>query len=1517
MDDSDQDFVHLRSKLLKRVRKKAPEAGQPRTQQRVCGANGGSKSRRDDETACGSSECAGTQPGCAGAERHVVCEGAGLGSGDAGRRLMAKDELLLRMQQFRRACPPNLVHKERRPAESREADGDASSHPAQRREPFSSDVGPEAQDGDEALALRLQQELNGGAAAVRTVDPRDGGCFCHVCHRALSHMTPGGRAQHLNRCLDRSERSGPAPPPPPPPPGVADCPICGKKFKSQRSRLAHLKRCSSEMGVAPTELLQALQRQAGEAEDANKPIETGRAKRKGPANPGVPSRKKPKRKAEPLDEDTMVALALSSSMLERETAVRSEAEAALEWRPAADKGRGRRKREAALRPAPFLLVQNAEAALTKLQERVSALLSISRSPSPPTPTRCTSSLPGWSGFAPLWQKSTLLDGGSTSQADFYTPELREFVTPWKSSDSCSDAANKHESVQPTSEGALVQTVGSTSGTADPPVGSQTLRDLVALAQEDVALTQGGYSSPEQNASLTLHLQPSSPAPDESPQEGGLCVSGFLPDQTRATDGRGAAPERGGRPSVALSRLASDLSSMVNNPQFCDVQLQVDSGEVYFAHSFMVHARCPLLAEMVSECGFGVQENGMPAAQRVLINDVPAQAVFALLQYLYTAQCSLPAATRPHVLELASRFDLQELQQLCKRNQEDAATLGGEEEEEEEPSLNQEGNMNNQADQDFLELLGSMWNEEDEDEGTNDDEGEERAAEEGCHANGIAADEREMDEEKVNEEELEEIYEFVATQRKKKEEEEEEGEDEDGNEVFPKPTEARRSLSVKSFEDDDGEPSSRHSAQTASSERPLLDSSARPFVHPPAGRSVGAAASDVSQEGCPLPPEPLRLKEEPELIVLSDSSDDADVLLCSHGSPHAVENLQSRTQIKAQPVPEINRPPRDGERSSLGSSPDCPLSQVQTCDQSAAEYSPEVSWLIPSTPLQQAQNARTGWTQTRGGTCRTKLFPLGGGSPPPRPVLPSPAPLEDGLQASNVSTTTVTNSRDVGEITTGPTSQSKRSHLPSPPSSTRATPLDAKARPYSSTPLHIELHSSPPAPLAPSALNSRSDQRRAASRGGGEAPTAGPEQTESGSFDLSPPTGPLDPHISYLHRGMNVSQSPSDSSHQRERAAGPARSDAAGEGQSEYAFLTMDDPPLAFNDSWALDVFEEEEELGGPLSPPPHGAPLKKRLGFVAASSPPNSSQPSSPAPPDPTARTTPEIIGESVLDSKIWNSWEEEEEESPPLPLSQMLNPSAPLETPASSHRKRRLASVPITPLPRYSDMDTPELKDKLNRFGVRPLPKRQMICKLREIHQYTHQLESSGSDDEPPPAGSAAQMRLQPADLVATGNRPCTDARTMTFKDPMAPPKDDGKEESGRLSASESSSSFSNGSNEDSERSNPDLCYSSDGESEGGISASQKGARLQDHLRAVRSFILSDSELYSRILQYKPLVLSQLHERLKASGIRLGAAKLVDFLDSQCITFTTAKPGGQRRGRKTGRAARAGKERKKKGAAV
>lgn len=98
------------------------------------------------------------------------------------------------------------------------------------------------------------------------------------------------------------------------------------------------------------------------------------------------------------------------------------------------KGRGKKKKKkgAASRPPPLLLIQDPKVALARLQERVSTLLLRRRPPSPPTPTRSPSRLPGWSGTAPLWQKSSLLEGATMRLSDFYTPELADFITPWES-----------------------------------------------------------------------------------------------------------------------------------------------------------------------------------------------------------------------------------------------------------------------------------------------------------------------------------------------------------------------------------------------------------------------------------------------------------------------------------------------------------------------------------------------------------------------------------------------------------------------------------------------------------------------------------------------------------------------------------------------------------------------------------------------------------------------------------------------------------------------------------------------------------------------------------------------------------------------------------------------------------------------------------------------------------------------------------------------------------------------------
>ncbi|XP_059192110.1 LOW QUALITY PROTEIN: structure-specific endonuclease subunit SLX4 [Centropristis striata] len=1710
MDDSGQDFVDLCAKLLKRVRKKPGESRPPRKaeQQPSCQANEGDKRRRNNKRDGDSgSTCAGTQPVCTGAEaeKHVVCGGTGHDSGDAEssgvpssaagqkaeRGVAAKDKVLQRMQQFKRASPQRMVHKDKNEPTNHKNDPvvppPALTHRRDTPESFSSGLLVESPDSDEALALQLQQELDREAAEAQTVDLEDGGLFfCQICHRDLSHMTPKGRTQHLNRCLDESEES--APPPPPPPPGVPDCPICGKKFKSQKSRSAHLKRCSSDMGVAPAELLQALQRQTEEAPNvptaANTTNQTGATKRKGPSKPGLPARKKPRKKTAPLDEDTMVALALSKSLLEQQQQSDRESEGllhtntaashvsmtpALKWRPDAGKGRGKRKKGAVPRPPPLLLVQDAEAALTRLQERVSALLLRSRPPSPPTPTRCPSSLPGWSGAAPLWQKSTLLDGSSTRPSDFYTPELREFITPWESA--ATDAAtssliNKLESVQHVSEGTPVTgTRVSTQPSSSSQGTEQLLMDLMELAEDGTTLTQCGHSASgsdkDRGGSQITNLRLSGFVLEESEEQ----LSGFMPQTThahsedaqsrarRTTDRPGADKETGRHPSVALSRLASDLSSMVNNPQLSDLQLQVDSGEVYFAHSFMVYARCPLLAEMVHESGFGVQEEGVPAAKRVLLNDVSGQAVLVLLQYLYTACCSIPPSLRPHVLELASRFDLQELQQLCELHREDAAATQGNEEED----TNQEDN--NQTHQALTELLRSMWDEGEEDEqGTDSDGGrdEERGLEEDHQGAELASGDGEIRDEKVNEEELEEIYEFAATQRKREEkdgtEEEEEkvDEEEDGEEVFAKLTEPERSSTVNNLQPDasleqsynrlfseswgvyeEEDPSSLpstsglarpHPPQSQQHQSPhkpelsgraLLQSSASlvedlslspppttsnlpvPGQSPDQRADWGGAGDEGADSPAfkreshgprsicvPLSPDSPQEKKEPELIVLSDSSEDMEVVLSSRSlspcSPHAAQNLQSYTQIK----PPLPLKPKEStveskQSCSLEVSPDdasaapvrSPLSPW--CDQNPVDCSPEVSWLIPCTPVQSGRRTSSSSTQTKSSICRTTLFPKGDSS-----SLSSSNRLQTSNSSARVSSLMCPADGSVSKLKLDETCSSSRAssrdaskdeglfHFPpSLPklwistSSKQDTPLHIQAQPHSSTPLlHTELHKAPILLTFP--LHSNLD-KMLTSQGRDRAPSESPEKTELASFHLSPLS---DQPSSSSHRGPQSSQRNNKSSSRsrsessshnntgpelkttgigseegegemrcenKDTGDGGAQEEEQTEGaESSFQQSFMDEPPIAFNDSWGFDACEEPEANPGcfslrledsgassqqgerslgqrdtsrdrPHSPPGRSVYLSNSHVGVTASSPSKAhrTQPPTgaqahtgrsftPSPPDPTTKTPPQISN-SLLDSKIWDSWEEDEEEEV-LPLSQRVDPSAQLKTPISSHNKKRRTLVPITPMPHYSDLDTPELKNKLNRFGVRPLPKRQMILKLKEIHQYTHQLLSSDSEDETNPPSTSSE---------APHNRPASCTQRGKFKEPRAPAavsplKANREEEAEPLSASQGSNTSSTAASDESDSSSPELNLPSDSDSEEDISASQAVNRLQDRLQAVRDFILSDSGLYNRILQYQPLVLSQLQEQLKAAGIRLGAAKLVDYLDSQCITFTTAKPG-------------------------
>ncbi|XP_023700171.1 structure-specific endonuclease subunit SLX4 [Paramormyrops kingsleyae] len=1774
MDDSDQDFTDLFGRLLKRVRKKGVGGGesgeegkrgeqsQPltRTKERaklgypknsVCSKKQQSSQKAVETLARSSIQDSDSASQTVYKETAVTQEttavmattqvnGTQPAAGEA-EPLGVTEIVVRRMQRFKRTNPQRLKLTGSEEPRDVEPQTDTPSLPdAQAFPPTPASEPTPGSPGDEALAIRLQQELDTEVKG-NAVDLEMGGLFfCQICQRDLSNMSPMCRAQHINRCLDQSERSAP---PKPAPPRVPDCPICGKGFKSQKSRGSHLKRCAADMGVGPALLMEVLQRQAAEGQAsegqaaegagnsaAHQQAQVGGSKRKVSAGADRPAKKKPRKKPPAPDEDTLVAMALSRSMMEKEKKMEMEVEAqiaaptlGLQWR--SDRGVSKRrgkKKGCPPAPPPLLLIQDPQAALRRLQDRIAALLLRIESPAPPSPDLPSSTLPAWTGAAPLWQRSTLRDGGPTSILDFYTPALRPPIEPWVPS-----VEQANPDVVPPSQRQSVSLaepimvardspcpaekrldpsdgpVPPPALSADPssslsalPVGSQTLRDVMDLAEEGMTLTQWGGTSERAYDNDII---------------GDFKLSGFVPETERESESK-----------VALIRLSADLASMVNNPQLSDVQLQVDCGDVFFAHSFMLYARCPMLIEMVHDSGFGVREEGMPQAQRVLLGEVPAKALLALLHYIYTGHCPLTPELVPHVQELAVRFAMTELEELCLQNAglaDDAGAVL------QEPVQNEGEKDTIHDEQNFLELLRSMWEDEENDEGSKEGganmrgRGEYRMEGAGSPLLGGG----ELGEERVDEDELNEIYEFAATQKRIqssmqagegsaeeddeeagrvkvcKEEEEDQENGEKGDEVSQEESREKVEPCEKQFDVDpglgngmmiNGQPEEIQPHKSPSAETSLDKSYNRLFSqawgeyvetspgpsschsHSPCrgiggagqpGLLVGRASSrlqhgEVSRLPCfdsqeaiidlsvSPPPDPCSMfpvtghslgsveykeKEEldiggsfstgdprvdvihsskevsckdsvirvanlsgtvassgcrercitPEVIVLSDSGDEMDLDPKNEDvKTHVVQNQQTPLVPENQ-LGDIDNP---GVEPGELEEPSQSASKTETlqapANSSHMDSSVDSSWLVPGTPVCPMKVTRASYTQTHSSMFRTQLFPRSfdnksrssSSSSPTSASIPvtsmtpkhngtfrhpdgirhcSTASMgitgklvsssfhssnhgnsglnkEDSLKRGNTVAVEVCQIEDLIR----PDGRSVESSHAQPGLSRRAsscTGIEWTGVPpaASSTPLALR-----PGALRYSVLHSDSEdssgtiQSSVAKRtGSADEPSAETPQGDSpGSLHLSlVATSPSTQRDSDL--GVNPRESPGNrSSRESDCLRSPGNGnlskteenlfeepeDGSLPGQISCA---MDEPPMPFDDSWGM------------------GTRFSLRMDSSTGTGPPEPDQGdagtghiSPPAPPvDHATHRTPPKLCASMLDSKIWDDWEEDEEQVD-LPLSQRVCPIAPskrvtqLKTPVSTCRKNQPPLEPITPMPGYSDMETPELKNRLNKFGVRPLPKRQMVLKLKEIYQYTHQLLSSDSEEEVlgrRQDPSAAHLKHRPKPASASGSRdfkqPVGVAAKACAKVPALRQDghEDGELEQEPLSTSQASTASSTAASEDSERSNPELCPLSDDDSDSDeVTASQAVSRDAMKLQAVCHLLQSDPELYAQILQYQPLVLSQLQARLKEAGIRLGAAKLLDFLDSQCITFTTANPAkaslprGRGKGRGRGR---------------
>ncbi|XP_041456997.1 uncharacterized protein LOC121409206 [Lytechinus variegatus] len=310
------------------------------------------------------------------------------------------------------------------------------------------------------------------------------------------------------------------------------------------------------------------------------------------------------------------------------------------------------------------------------------------------------------------------------------------------------------------------------------------------------------------------------------------------------------------------------------------------------------------------------------------------------------------------------------------------------------------------------------------------------------------------------------------------------------------------------------------------------------------------------------------------------------------------------------------------------------------------------------------------------------------------------------------------------------------------------------------------------------------------------------------------------------------------------------------------------------------------------------------------------------------------------------------------LPHSSQTTPSTShttagtaLKTPLRRIEEEYYPPAPITPMPDYGSMITPELKKELKRFGIKPLAKKKAKLLLTEIFSYLHQVMPEDESDED--TSSTAKVNQEPepskgrAKKGKATRKPATkkgqgqkkgkeesssdDRATKKPKKPTKPRKRKTAEEildetptkrmkkespvkerildTGRSGVGTEdstgvdelvSSQGSRSSSIDSDKNDfGESMYHEDEEEDDVVMATQQ---VQDMPTELKKYIMRNKELHQRILQYEVLNLEEFYKELKEAQVPCSKIKLIEFLDQQCITFRHKEGSRQRKPKKTKR---------------
>ncbi|XP_042214441.1 uncharacterized protein LOC121861027 [Homarus americanus] len=285
-------------------------------------------------------------------------------------------------------------------------------------------------------------------------------------------------------------------------------------------------------------------------------------------------------------------------------------------------------------------------------------------------------------------------------------------------------------------------------------------------------------------------------------------------------------------------------------------------------------------------------------------------------------------------------------------------------------------------------------------------------------------------------------------------------------------------------------------------------------------------------------------------------------------------------------------------------------------------------------------------------------------------------------------------------------------------------------------------------------------------------------------------------------------------------------------------------------------------------------------------------------------------LTEDLEDSLIWKEFEKEDDEG----FKQMSKKSCKsvnfqeaipnLTTPETNKTSKRKT---VTPLPDYKNMSTPNLKEELSKYGVRPLGRRKAVVLLQHVYEETHPLvtdsEAESSFCETPHQRTPLRLTSKFVNMKnkttvqekITSKGIKTSAavdgqninkkvigKDVTIAPPITEQMDSDEDEedwSSQINSSQVSSSSSAGSEFE--------CLEESmlriGEDD--IISPTRQVNLGSQ---VVQFITSDPELHQKVLLYEPFFVEELQSNLKANGVKCNMKNLLGVLDDQCITFRT-----------------------------